>query len=359
MQVLYSHGPLKATDNPYLHELVGGVAAHDEVAFLTPVTALLSRPDVFHVHWPKHLVRGSSRWRTALKLATSAILLWRLRRRGTPVVQTMHNLADHDGETRAERWLFARLERLVSARIYLNESAENDYTQGVVVLHGSYRDWLERTAGLTYPLAAPERSLLLFGMLRPYKGIETLIEAAAVAGVDLTLAGAPTPASYGAEIGSLLAAHPDQELVERHLDDAELVSLTQQHRLVVLPYRSMYNSGALLYALSVGRAVLTGRTPATESLVEEFGPGWVRLYDAPLSAADVSTALADLDRTDRTGSATEDTPELPSMARREWADGVALHRAIYATVRAGSPTDNRARLAQVPALVAHSARNRP
>jgi beta-1,4-mannosyltransferase len=348
MKVLYSHGPLKATDNPYLHELVGGVAEHDEVEFLSPVTALLARPDVLHVHWPKHLVRGASRWRSAVKLATSAVLLWRLRRRGTPVVQTMHNLADHDGETRAERWLFARLDRLVSARIYLNESAENDYAQGVVVLHGSYRHWLERTAGLRYPLAAPTRSLLLFGMLRPYKGIESLVEAATDAGTDLTLAGVAVPTAYGAEIADLLADRPDQSLNERHLDDADLVRLIEEHRLVVLPYRSMYNSGALLYALSVGRPVLTGRTAATESLVEEFGPDWVRLYEPPLSAATLTESLA---------RASADA--LPTMARRDWADGVALHRAIYAAVRAGSPIENRTRLEQIPAIAAHSARNRP
>lgn len=359
--VLYSHGPLKDTDNPYLHQLVAGIREHAEVRFLHPLTALTGRVDVLHVHWPHQLVRGSTRWRTLVKAVTSWVLLARVRRRRVPVVLTVHNLGSHEAAGRVERALVRRLERLVSLRIHLNESADDDLSGGVVVLHGSYREWLV-AAGALPREAAHRPGALTFGLLRPYKGIEALVATAHAAGVPLLVAGQPVDPAYAAELHRLAAAASGVEVREGHLSDHELVRLVLSRDLVVLPYPRMYNSGALLYALSVGRAVLAPRSPANEALAAEVGPEWLRLYDPPLSPAVLQEAVA--------GAATLRTAQPPDLSRRAWPVAVDLHRRVYAGVvaspgrlrtrdPAADQRRNRAALVQDEAFAAHSPRNRP
>ncbi|MDN4174571.1 hypothetical protein QWY28_16540 [Nocardioides sp. SOB77] len=358
--VLFSTGPLKETDNPYLHELVAGLGAHADIRFLDPWTALRLRADVVHVHWPHQLVRGATRLRTLVKLLTSTVLLLRVARGRVPVVLTVHNLASHETGSRAERLLARFLDRLVSVRVYLNEAEHNDTSRGVVVLHGSYRPWLERTASLDDGRAAYVGGAVLFGMLRPYKGIERVVEAATAAHVPVLVAGRPVEATYAAELRALADRSPGVELAARHVPDDELVRMIRARDLVVLPYEGMYNSGALLYALAVGRPVLVPRSPANLALQAEVGPAWVALHDPPLTAEVLRDALVAARDAARAGP--------PPLDRRGWGTGVDLHRRVYATVEAspwrrrlrdpdGDQRANRRRLAADPAFGLHSSRN--
>lgn len=359
--VLFSTGPLKPTDNPYLHSLVAGLQDQVDVRFLSPWAALWVRPDVVHVHWPHQLAQGASRLRSLAKLLTSAVLLVRVALRRVPVVLTVHNLVPHEPGGRGEDLLVRALDRLVSLRVYLNESTENDVSRGVVVLHGSYRDWLRQ------PLAEREESprpggAILFGLLRPYKGIESLVRAAADCGVPLLVAGKPVDDAYATRLRGLVEEEPRAELVARHHGDDELVRLVRARDLVVLPYEHMYNSGALLYALSVGRPVLAPRSPANEALRAEVGEDWLLLYDGPLTGAVLREALVAVGRSAERSE--------PPLGRREWDATTELHRRVYAGVEAGpwrrrvadpvaEQRSNRTRLESDEVFAAHSDCNRP
>lgn len=357
--VLFSTGPLKETDNPYVHSLVAGLREHADVRFLTPWAALRLRPDVVHVHWPHQLAQGANRLRTLAKIVTSAVLLLRIARLRIPVVLTVHNLASHESGGRAEALLTRALDRLVSLRVYLNESPENDFSHGVVILHGSYRAWLREVAE-----GAEEQErggAMLFGLLRPYKGIEGLIDAAADAGVPLLVAGRPVDDAYAARLHELAARAADVELIGHHHSDGELVRLIGRSSLVVLPYERMYNSGALLYALSAGRPVLAPRSPANQAIQTEVGEAWLMLYDGPLTSQVLGDAVSRADRAAERGA--------PALSRREWGSAIELHRRIYTTVaaapwrrRVGDPAEeqrsNRALLVRDSAFPDHSSCNR-
>ena len=62
-------------------------------------------------------------------------------------------------------------------------------------------------------------------------------------------------------------------------------------QLVVLPYRQMLNSGALLLALSLARPVLAPWSGANAAIAEEVGEGWLTLYRGELDAATLAAAL--------------------------------------------------------------------
>lgn len=172
LKVLMSTGPLKKLDNPYLQQLVTGLSEQIDVEPLSWRATLFSRPDVFHVQWPDALYRANGRTKTVVKRGLSAVLLARLRARGVPVILTVHNVASHEQEHGVERRLLRMLERMVTLRIYINESKENDPTCGVVILHGDYRAWL-RDQNVDISPREPDQDVILFGWLRRYKAIES------------------------------------------------------------------------------------------------------------------------------------------------------------------------------------------
>lgn len=351
LKVLIATGPVKDDDNPYLQQLVRGLSEHVDVEQLSARAALFSRPDVLHVQWPHELYRANGRAKTMVKRILSAVLLARLRARGVPVVATAHNVESHEAERGIERLFLRTLRKMVTLRIYLNESGQNDPTCGVVILHGDYRAWL-REHGVDVQPRESERDIILFGWLRRYKAIEHLITAARDAEATLTVTGRAIEASYERTLRTMIADIPSAILDAGHRDDAELVAEVLRHRLVCLPYPHMYNSGALLYALSVGRPVLAPRSPSNEAIVREVGEQWLMLYDGALTAAILRRALT---RTPAAG--------VPDLSRRDWPTGIALHVACYRALSAASnggrlpPTTARALLEADPAFVAHSAFN--
>ena len=352
LKVLTSTGPLKRDDNPYLQQLVSGLNGRVDVEPLSGRAVLFSRPDVFHVHWPSQLYRADGRAKTHVKRILSAVLLARLRARRVPVVLTAHNIASHEGERGIEKLLLRALERMVTIRIYLNESEQNDRSRGVVILHGDYRGWLDEL-GIVISSREPERDVILFGWLRRYKGIEELIAAAHDAHATLTITGRAIDSTYERFLAATIVDSPSTMLDSRHRDDDELVAEILRHRLVCLPYQNMYNSGALLYALSVGRPVLAPRSPSNEAIAREVGESWLMLYEGPLTAAILREAL---NRVPPSGS--------PDLSRRDWATGIALHIACYRTLvdaasRRIQPNTARMLLAADPAFRAHSAFNTP
>ncbi|BBX10227.1 GDP-mannose--glycolipid 4-beta-D-mannosyltransferase [Mycolicibacterium aichiense] len=353
LKVLMSTGPLKHHDNPYLQQLVTDLSDQVDVQPLSWRTALFFRPDVFHVHWPEQLYRANGRAKTMVKRVLVAILLLRLRARRVPVVLTVHDLAPHDQDRGFERLLSRALERMFALRIYLNESELNDPARGVVILHGDYRGWLQKQ-GVDLTPREPHRDVILFGLLRRYKGIETLITAARDADATLTIAGRAIDESYERELRALVADVPSAVLDIRHLEDDELTAEIFNHRIVCLPYTHMHNSGALVYALSIGRPVLARRSPFNEVIAREVGEEWVMLYDGPLTAQDLKDALS---RTPPAG--------LPDLSRWDWSTGIALHMACYRGL-ATMAHDRRppARVVQAlleaePGFAAHSAFNAP
>ena len=317
LKVLMSTGPLKHDDNPYLQQLVTDLSEQADVEPLRGAPPCSFVQTSSTCTGPNSCTAPTGERRRWSRRVLVAILLARLRARRVPVVLTVHDLAPHDKDRGFERLLSRALERMFILRIYLNESEQNDPTRGVVILHGDYRGWL-REHGVDLTPREPERDVILFGLLRRYKGIETLIAAARDTDATLTIAGRTIDESYEHELRALVTDVPSAVLDIRHLEDDELTAEIFDHRLVCLPYTHMHNSGALVYALSVGRPVLARRSPFNEVIAREVGEQWVMLYDGELTAQILKDALS---RTPPAG--------LPDLSRWDWSTGIALHMACY------------------------------
>jgi beta-1,4-mannosyltransferase len=294
----------------YSSQLEFGKAAETTNVYFTWPRALFGRVDVFHAHWPEYWIRNRQPVKAALQKVLFPVLLVRFRLQGVAIVRTLHNLTPHEKGGRLEGVLLSLFDRWTTLSIRLNRATEVPAGRPyVTILHGHYVD---RFADLPHPDAQPGR-VLYFGHIRPYKGVDTLIDAfRATDGEELSLRIVGKP--KGPELPALIAAaeSADDRISSRleFVDDDVMVAEVSRSALVVLPYREMHNSGALLVALSLGRPALVPRSPANEALAEETGPGWVLQYDGELNADILRGALDEV--------AGRDPAELPNLDGRGW-----------------------------------------
>ena len=235
-------------------------------------------------------------------------------------MRTVHNVAPHESGSASERRLLRRIDAATDLFVRLNPTTELDGASRVTtILHGHYRD---RFA--PHPRAEPVRGrIVYFGIIRAYKGVDRLLEVFPQLGDEdarLRIVGSPS-----ADMRTLVeaAAERDPRITARlaFVPDEELVHEVSGAELVVLPYREMHNSGALLVALSLDRPVLVPRSPSNAALAEEVGEGWVLLYDGDLTAAAVRDALEAVRAPGR-------APR-PRLEGRDWATLGQQHAQAY------------------------------
>ena len=103
------------------------------------------------------------------------------------------------------------------------------------------------------PFQTEKPVVLCFGLMRPYKGIDVLLQAwRGVEDAELWVAGMPRM-----DISHLRAiAPPNVRFVPRFITDSELPAYFQRADLVVLPYREIDQSGVLFTALAFGKPLL-------------------------------------------------------------------------------------------------------
>jgi beta-1,4-mannosyltransferase len=322
--VLHSLRPPDGTTK-YVDHMIGGDAPGVAVRFFSWKAALFTHYDVLHVHWPELLIRDSRRpWMRVVKRRLLDLLLLRLWLQRIPLVWTAHNLEPHETVTAAERRSLSRFSRRVDLVIRLNAtSAVTAGREAVTIPHGHYREpFVEHPK----PEAEPGR-ILYFGLIRRYKGVDTLISA--FGGVDradvrLRIVGDPHP-GQAELVQRACVTDPRITCVLAFVDDRELVDEIRRSQLVVLPYRGpMHNSGAVLAALSLGRPVLVPESPANTALSAEVGPGWIQQYSGPLTPAVLEAAI------DATAVGPKGEPRLDD---RDWHRVGLRHRDAYRLAR--------------------------
>lgn len=319
VRVLHSLAPPDGTTK-YVDQMTVGAPEDVEVSYFSWRRALRGGYDVLHLHWPEFLVRGRNRRTRLAKRQAMRALLLLTRVRGVPVVRTVHNVRPHAEGGAGERRLLATVDRRTTTFILLNPTTPVLPGQDAVTIpHGHYRD---RFAA--HPRARREDGLVLyFGIIRPRKGVEALIEvftAGARAHQRLRIVGSPTP-ELRERITSMTAGQSNVTTRLEFVDDDELVREITAATLIVLPYTEMHNSGAALVALSLDRPVLVPRTPSNAALAAEVGEEWVIQYDGPLTDAILTDAIA--------RASAPRAAERPHLDGRDWDEVGRRHRDIY------------------------------
>ena len=331
LRVLFSTPPPGPRTNPYvvsLHEAVR--AAGVEVVPFTWRAALLGRYDVVHTHWPETLVRGRGPLRTLLRQGLTALWVVRARLTGVPVVRSLHNLRPHETvRGRRAALLLRRVEALESWWVRLNEHTSCPVPGRTVT--APLGDFVEWARGRPVAPSVPGR-VVAPGIVRRYKGLEELVAAFALVehpGATLHVLGQADDEDLVASLRRAADHDPRVTLTLAHVSDDDLALAVRRAQLVVLPYREMHNSSAMLLALSLERPVLVPRLPVTEQLADALGRDWVLTDDT----GDVR-ALADA--VERALVATALAPSAPpDLSRHDWVSIGEIHADVYRAATGG------------------------
>lgn len=229
----------------------------------------------------------------------------RLLPRARPRVMTFHNVIRR-GRGRASasvtRRLAARMDAVVVHTRHgarrLTDELGVDPARVRVIPHGAFQHLTRRDdeAPLPPELAGVEGPVVLcFGTVRPYKGVEVLLEAfREIEGAELWIVGRPLSGDLS-HLHELAERVPGRvRFVTRYVTDPEIPAFFKRADLVALPYRSIDQSGVLYVALAFGKPMVLSRVGGFTEVAEEHGAGRLVPRDDPEALAQaIRELLAD------------------------------------------------------------------
>lgn len=236
-------------------------------------------PDILHLHWLDALFqfRVKNTFLSLLRLIKFLTKLFILRIRGVKIVWTAHNLKNHEK-------LYPLLDRICTtvvanlshAIIAHSETAKREIISMIhsidkdkifVVPHGNYIssyenkiDRLEAQKALDIPNSS--FVFLFLGQIRPYKGVLELIEAFKQLPhkqTHLVIAGKILNSELAEEIKQKIAGHSNIKFMPGFVPDDQIQVYMNACDVLVFPYQDLLTSGAVILAMSFGKACLAPR----------------------------------------------------------------------------------------------------
>ncbi len=246
-----------------------------------------------------------------------------------PRVLTMHNVI------RREAVDVRLAERMDAVIVHTRHGAEllGGGERVHVIPHGAFEHLTHQPHEEPLPpeLAAVEGPVVLYlGVIRPYKGVDVLVEAfRQVEGAELWAVGRP----LGVSVEELRLRAPRERVrfVDRYVSDAELPALFRRADLLVLPHLSVDVSGVLFAGLAFGKAMVLSDVGGFRELVEEHGAG--RLVP-PADPAALTEAIADLLAAPEERRRLEEGARAAAAGPFSWDRIAEQTAAVYERVRA-------------------------
>src|SRR4051794_7482924 len=219
-----------------------------------------------------------------------------------PRILTAHDVLPREprpGQLAATRRLLQKMDAVIAhsehgaarLRAELGLPAERVH----VIPHGAfdYRTRLPEEKPLPAELAEVEGPVVLFfGLLRPYKGVDLLIEAFHdIDGAELWVVGMPRmPLESLRELAGEIRGRV--RFVSRFIDDSEIPAFFRRADIVALPYREIDQSGVLYTALAFGKPIVVADVGGFSEIAAQ-GAARAVTRNAPVQLAAVIQELLD------------------------------------------------------------------
>jgi len=302
-------------------------------AHLTGLIRLLwkirrSQPDAVHFQW--------------IVVPPLDVLAMALIRSWCPLVLTVHDTVPYNGQKMSwlqrvgHDWPMKLAHRLI---VHTRGGRQALIDRGVppakiaVIPHGALR--LPVVAPPPASARDPRWTVVLFGEIKPYKGLDVLIEALAALPADvraqarIVVAGRPRMdvAPLVARIAEL-GLQPQFDLRLQRQSEAEMAALFAEADCFVFPYRQIDASGVYFLVKAFGKWLIASRVGIfAEDVVEGVEGVLVPSDDVPALAAALASAIAERPR------------RAPVQVANAWAEIGVATRALYqqAIVAAGAP----------------------
>lgn len=177
----------------------------------------------------------------------------------------------------------------------------------------------------SFDIPQEARVVLFFGLIRRYKGVERLLAAfellAKAEDLYLVIAGATAP-ELARELEAAIERSEAKARIRfrpRFSSDPELAALLRMADVVVFPYVHIYQSSALLLAMSFGKAIIASDIPGLREYLDDGVEGVLCDTSKPTHLAREILALAREDaRREALGAAARET----SLESYAW-EGIA------------------------------------
>lgn len=309
--------------NPYQRMLYAGLAGIGARA--VPVKDITEHlvteaasgdPGLFHLHWTNPILQPAeteTEARTRLDAFTLAVASFTAA--GGTLIWTIHNVLPHDARFIDLEVELARTILRHASRVHLlseqtiGQAAQRyaiDPAKVAVIelssYHGIYPNAMGRgKARNMLGIEPTDKTLLVAGYVRPYKGIDRMLDVfdellADDPSLRLLIAGKPLDADGMADLETRCAEHPRVVSRFERIPDDELQVWYGAADVAVLPYTNILNSAAFRLATTFGVPVVGPRMGA---LTAYEGRSYVRLF-APDSTENlrhvVRSAVADFAR---------------------------------------------------------------
>lgn len=292
--------PKASDDNPYQNQLIANlgkfniqvVRENNNFLFLSTVISNW-KPDIVHLHWlePLFLVPSENSIKSFLKAVIFIIQIIILRILGIKIVWTVHNLKNHENINLFLDWICSiSVINFSNAIITHCQVAKEEVIEKFsvknkdkifVVPHGNYIDCYENKIEKVVARAAlgfndSDIVFLFLGLIRPYKGLSELIDTFKELDSEktqLVIAGKIYKDSLEMKnlLAQKLANAQNIKLIPGFVPNNQIQIYMNACDVVVFPYRDILTSGAVLLAMSFGKACIAPRKGCIGEVLDDAG----------------------------------------------------------------------------------------
>jgi glycosyltransferase involved in cell wall biosynthesis len=271
--------PVAGIGNPYQFLMIKGLNSGAEIMAVSGIddrffgilrTAIKIMPTYIHFDWIISFYYRRSLWMTILSIPLFMIqLLFVKHILNIKLVWTLHNIQPHDSNHHKIhsfcRRFFAK--QCTWIRIFSEDSLErahkalNIKNKFIICPEGSYVEYYKNT--ISFKEARQELNIneesfvyLYLGFIKPYKGIENLIEnfkRLEINNKKLIIAGNVLNKKYFDEI---YTKDNDILFVNRFIENDDLQNFYKSADVVVLPFNKVENSGSVILAMGFKKVIV-------------------------------------------------------------------------------------------------------
>jgi len=246
----------------------------------------------FHLHWHTFYLdkKYGIPFAKQISLVNTFVSLTAIKALGYKLVWTVHNTTPHEQQTSNDAFITRYTAKLASKLIVHSthtitelKALKADTSKAVVIPHGNYEGVYPRTmnrdeARKQLAIAPHDRAILFFGNIRPYKGVEDLIEAfnkLDEKNIRLIIAGKCLDAQLVKDIQDAVASNPDITFINGNVPDEDVAMYYDAADVTCMPYKAVTTSGTVLLAATFGKPIVTPNLGAIRDIPEAVGV----LYD--------------------------------------------------------------------------------
>jgi glycosyltransferase involved in cell wall biosynthesis len=287
--------------NPYHRQLIECLKTDDVTvgegrelkALVAGIKRGETRPDIVHLHATPPFGFHPARFGHYVLFH---LRLWKLRQAGSKIVWTIHDACPHESkwgvvDMRSGRLLAEWVDHcIVHAPSALEAICQHWNMPGLprvtIIPHGHYLDVYpnritRETARQKLGINGGRMVYLFLGLIRPYKGVEVLLEV--FAGMKdrtdamLLVAGQPVNSAIRKTIEAAASRDPRIKFFPGYVRDDEVQAYMNAADVVVFPYRNSLTSGSVIMAMGFKKPCIAPKLGAIKDVLDADG---AYLFDA-------------------------------------------------------------------------------